>query len=116
MPLPDFGDERCFRRQLAQLLAQCGPIDIAFADLHAFAVYADTVDEVQVDGVRRQLCYRFRQRNFEEVACKHGVRNVQAEGAVVGAREFGGVLRVKEEVVVLLPAHQPGVGRQSLCR
>ena len=58
MPLPDFGDERRFRRQLAQLLAQCGPIDIAFAYLHTFAVYADTVDEVQVDGVRCQLCYR----------------------------------------------------------
>ena len=73
MPLPDFGDKRCFRRQLAQLLAQCSPIDITFAHLHAFAVYADTVDLVQVDRVRCQLCYRLRQRNFEEVACKHGV-------------------------------------------
>ena len=40
--------------------------------------------------------------------------DVQAECGVVGTRELSGILRVQEQVVVLLTTHQPGVRGQGL--
>ncbi len=101
-------------RHGVELLGQHRPVDLAVADLHALAVDAGRVDEVEVLGVRREQVGRVGEGHAEVVGRQLGVGDVEAEPPVVRRRELGGVARVDEEVAVELAAHVPGVRRQRL--
>ena len=82
--LPDLGDEADAGASSRRAAGPAPPVDLAVADLHALAVDAGGVDEVQVLGVRRRAG-----RSRRRTTCRRSSRPAwsatrRAQPAVVG--------------------------------
>ena len=69
---------------------------------------------MQVVAERRQLGHVLAERDLVEIGRQLGVGQVEGETTPVLLAELDGVVETHEEVVVLLTAHEPRVGRQGL--
>src|SRR6185437_906903 len=112
--LPDLVNEGSAVRMLAQHAADLVEIDLAFADLQAFAGEALGVAEMDGGRVRTELRQACREVETKMIGGEPSVGNVEAHAQAMSGTERSRLFRKDEDVLMPLAAEMPGEGRHGL--
>src|SRR5262249_13200953 len=114
--LPYLGNEGSIGAMLAQDGADLVEVDLAVADLQAFAVEPLGIAEVKLRRVRAEQRQTLAESEAEMIGSALGVRDVDAHAQVMPGTEGRRLVRKNEDVLMPLTAEVPREGRHGLRR